>query len=200
MLGMLWPSRSAIRPVEAHAVVGRDAVERAESALDDEDTVLDHRLDRAREEFERDQPELARFLERELDGVLDETAQALGDFLVVAVARAFREAFGPRAGRVDEGTLHAVKTTFEWDEELRRGAADELLESDDVVAIGQPHLVAFVREQLDAALEPDEDGAPADVDLDAVAVVYRAMLIAILGLGQVVAPPRGMVSPLRGLA
>jgi len=84
-----------------------------------------------------------------------------------------------------------VLATFEWDEELRRGDADEVLESDDLVAIGQPHLMAFVREQLEAALEPDEDGDPAEVDLDAVAGVYRAVLIEILALGQTLTSPKG---------
>jgi thiol-disulfide isomerase/thioredoxin len=76
----------------------------------------------------------------------------------------------------------------------------ELLESDDVVAMGQPHLVGFVREQVEAALEPDEDGDAADVDLDAVSAVYRAVLVEILALGQAVAPPRGVTSPQKFLA
>ena len=75
-----------------------------------------------------------------------------------------------------------------------------MLESDDVVAMGQPHLVSFVRDQVEAALEPDEDGEAADVDLDAVSAVYRAVLVEILALGQAVSPPRGVTVTQRFLA
>jgi hypothetical protein len=125
---------------------------------------------------------------------------ALGQYLSVICWRSFVDGFGQRLAAVDEGSLSTVAATFDFDEEIRRGAADELLESDDVVAMGQPHLVGFVREQVEAALEPDEDGDAADVDLDAVSAVYRAVLVEILALGQAVSPPRGVTSPQKFLA
>ena len=48
-----------------------------------------------------------------------------------------------------------------------------------------------VRVIVDEVGEPDEDGDPAEVDLDAVAGVYRAVLIEILALGQVLSSPKG---------
>lgn len=190
---MMWPARSAIRPVPPHALVSRDAVDSVEAELEDADD-LETRIAQSFRELDTAQPSLSKFLRAELDGVTDDTASALGQFLGVAVHRAFVEAFGARLRPVDENSLHSTRATFEWDEELRRGAADEMLESDDLVAIGQPHVMAFVREQLDAALEPDEDGDAPDVDLDAVSAVYRTILIEILALGQAVTPPRGVVS------
>jgi len=186
----MWPARSAIRPVPAHAVVPRDAIDAVESELDEADD-LDARIHVALRELDLAQPTLAAWLRGELDGVTDDTAVALGQFLGVAVHRAFLEAFGQRLRRVEEGGLASTRATFDYDEELWRGAVDELLESDDLVAIGQPHLMAFVREQVEVSLEPDEDGDPPDVDLEAVAVIYKVILIEILALGQVVAPPRG---------
>jgi hypothetical protein len=190
---MMWPARSAIRPVPPHAVVSREVIDGVEADLDEADD-LEARVEQAFREIDATQPTLSHFLHAELDGVTDDTAGALGQFLGVAVHRAFVDAFGQRLRRVEEGALASTRATFDWDEELRRGAADEMLESDDLVAIGQPHLVSFVREQIDSALEPDEDGDAPDVDLDAVGLVYRTILIEILALGQAVTPPRGTLS------
>ena len=187
---MLWPARSAIRPVGPWALVPPDAVASAESEVSD-DGDLEAQVMDAFAALERAQPTLGRWLRGVVEPVRDDTAQALGYFLAIVVHRAFATAFGARVRRVDDDALATVQATFEWDEELRRGDADEVLESDDLVAIGQPHLMGFVRAQLEAALEPDEDGDPADVDLDAVANVYRAVLIEILALGHGVASPRG---------
>ena len=187
---MMWPARSAIRPVPAHAVVPRDAVDAVEADLEESDD-LEARIVQAFRELDVSQASLSKFLRAELEAVTDDTASALGQFLGVAVHQAFVEAFGARMRPLDENSLASTRATFDWDEELRRGAADEMLESDDLVAIGQPHLMAFVREQLDAALEPDEDGDAPDVDLDAVSTVYRTVLIEILALGHAVTPPRG---------
>ncbi len=187
---MMWPARSAIRPVPAHAVVPRDAVDAVEADLEESDD-LEARIVQAFRELDVSQPALSKFLRAELEAVTDDTASALGQFLGVAVHQSFVEAFGARMRPLDENALASTRATFDWDEELRRGAADEMLESDDLVAIGQPHLMAFVREQLDAALEPDEDGDAPDVDLDAVSTVYRTVLIEILALGHAVTPPRG---------
>ncbi len=191
---MMWPARSAIRPVPSHAVVPREAVDAVEADLDENDDLEGH-IAQSFRELDTTQPALSTFLRNDLDAVTDDTASALGQFLGVGVYRAFVEAFGARLRSVDEGALSSTRATFEWDEELRRGAADELLESDDLVAIGQPHVMTFVREQLDAALEPDEDGDAPDVDLDAVAAVYRTILIEILALGQAVSSPRGTTAP-----
>lgn len=187
---MMWPARSAIRPVPGHAQVSRESIDAAEGELSDKGD-LEAQVTQGLRELARHQPHLARWLDHALDGVRDETAAALGQYLSVICWRSFAEGFGQRLARVDEVTLAAVAATFDCDEELRRGDADEVLESDDVVAIGQPHLVAFVREQIDAALEPDEDGEAADVDLDAVSTVYRAVLVSVLALGQSVTAPRG---------
>ncbi len=188
----MWPARAAIRPVAPHAVVSREAVQSAEEALSDRGD-LEVQIERGMTAMAEAQPGLAAYLLREVDGLHDDTAEALGSFLGVVLWRSFQEAFGARMRPVPAEHVAAVQAMFEYDEELRRGDAAEVLESDDLVAIGQPHLVAFVREQIDAALEPDEDGESADVDLDDIATVYRALLIAILALGQGVTPPKGAV-------
>lgn len=186
----MWPARAALRPVPPFAVVSAEIIESVENELTDARD-LESRIEASFQDLVIAQPSLFVFLSGELDGLSDETAQALVQFLGVTVLRAFQLAFGQRLRTLDDNALSTAKALYDWDEELRRGAADEALESDDVVAIGQPSLVSFVREQLHAALEPDEDGEPADVDLDAIASVYRAALIEIIALGQSVASPRG---------
>jgi hypothetical protein len=187
---MMWPARAAIRPVPPHAVVPRGAIDEVEhefsSAAD-----LEGQVDRAFNAMDDQQPAIARFVAREVDRVADETAQALGHFLGVAVHAAFVAAFGPRVRAVDEGAVELVRASLEYDEELRRASPDETLESDDVVAIAQPHLVGFVRQQLDAALDVDDEGEPPDVDLEAVAGVYHAILVEIMALSGAIEPPGG---------
>ncbi|MEI8259758.1 MAG: hypothetical protein WCJ30_29180, partial [Deltaproteobacteria bacterium] len=154
---------------------------------------LEHRIDRAFVDLDARQPALAEYLSEQIDAITDETAQALGHFLGVAVHEAFSGAFGKRLSCVDEASVAVARGSLEADEELRRGSPDEVLESDDVVAISQPHMLAFVREQLDAVLEPDEDGDASDVDLESVHRVYRAVLIEIIALSQAVEAPAGHV-------
>jgi hypothetical protein len=193
MKSLMWPARAAIRPVPSHAIVSPNAVEEVATEFSRVEN-LESRVDRAFLELDAQQPAVARYLAREVDRVTDETAQALGHFLGVAVHSAFVSAFGARLRSVDDHVLDTAVASMEWDEELRRGAPDEVLVSDDVVAIGQPHVVAFVREQLEAALEADENGDPPDVDLEAVAAVYRAVLVEITAFSQAVSPPRGVAT------
>lgn len=194
-----WPARAAIRAVPPHAVVSQRSVEAVEAVFTDADD-LEERVDQAFTRIDQRQPALARYLARTLDGIHDDTAQALGHYLGVAVHEAFRHSFGDRIGALDESSFEVARGSLEVDEDLRKGSPDESLESDDVVALGQPHLVAFLRAQIEAALEPDEDGVPADADLDAVHFVYRAMLVVVLALSHAVAPPAGVPVARRMLA
>ncbi len=193
---MLWPARSALSPVPQWAVVGTDAIDMAEASIGDQGD-LDAELERAHEELVMMQPGLTLWLHADLHEVRDETAEALGRLLLVLVYRSFVSAFGQRLHEVDEATLVTARATFEYDEEHRRGSPVEVLETDDMVAMGQPHLVAFVREQVEAATEADEDGDFGDIDLDDVAAVYRAVLLEVIALGQAVDPPRGTLVPER---
>jgi hypothetical protein len=195
---MNWHSRAAVRSVPAHAVVAAHVVARVESGFTDADD-LEARVDRAFATLDQRQPTVARFVDRAVDAVSDETAQALGHFLGVAMFEAFDAAFGTRVGPVDEAALEVARGSLEVDEDMRRASPDEVLETDDLVAIGQPHLMAFVRRQLEAALESDEDGEPADVDLEAINAVYRAVLVVIVAFSQAVAAPAGARAPRGGM-
>lgn len=190
---MMWLARAALRPVPPHAVVSQDVIDEIEGDFSGADD-LEGRVDRAFGDLDDRQPAVARFVATEVDAVADETAQALGHFLGVAVHEAFGTAFGGRLKKVDEQALEVARASFECDEDLRKSSPDEALESDDVVAIAQPHLVGFVRQQLEAALEPDEDGEPPDVDLEDVARIYRAVLVEILAFSAAVSPPSGVVT------
>ena len=69
-------------------------------------------------------------------------------------------------------------------------AADpaEVVDSDDVVAMEQPHLLHFVHEHVDAALEAHAD----EVDVDDVHAIYRVVLVEILALSYAVKPPKNV--------
>lgn len=188
---MKWSARSALPPVPSHAVVQRAAVDAAERSFTDTDD-LETSIDEAFSRFDDEQPALAAFLVAEFEAQRDETAQALGYFLSVCVHEAFRRAFGERLAQADAETVELTKASLELDETMRREDAKEPFESDDVVAMQQPHVMAFVREQVDSVLSPDDvQDVERDVDVDCVSSVYHALLVSILALSRAVRPARG---------
>jgi hypothetical protein len=166
--------------------VGEEAVERVEARLGDEETLAEA-LDEGFRDLDRLQPALAALLAQEVASRRDELAQSLGYFLFVAVFLAFREAFPSRLGQVDGDAVAAAVGSLEADEALRADDPDEVIDSDDVVAMGQPAVLRFVQEHLQEALDVLEDEA----DLDALDDVYRAILVEVIALSHAVAPPAG---------
>jgi hypothetical protein len=185
----MWVRGAAIRPVPAFAVVGRAVIDGVERALSQEGDAADRELARWFERFEKTQPEIARRANELLSRPLDETALALGYFLTVAVWLAFDRSFHGRLEEVSAEALSAAEAALALEEELRAAHTDEPLELDDVMAIEQPSVVAFVHEHVDAALEgPAEDG---EVDVDDVDLVYKLVLLETLALSHAVAAPQG---------
>ncbi len=212
----VWARAAAIRPVPAFAVVGERALRSIEDELAEDDDTADvlprtenaaraSAMDRAFTRFEETQPEVAARIQEVLDRPLDETALALGYFLSVAVWLAFDRAFGTRLCEVTRDAWHATVDALTLEEDLRRKNADEPLDLDDVLALEQPDLVAFVHDHIEAALETerlceDADEArdatvPRDVDVDDVHVVYRTILLETLALSHAVAPGPDEASP-----
>lgn len=193
----MWVRGAAIRPVPPHAVVGRNVLDLVEEELAD-GAVAKSELDDAFERFERTQPALAQQAADILARPLDETALALGYFLTIAVWLAFERAFGERLAEVSEEARAAADAALELEEQLRASHSNEPLELEDVMAIEQPGILAFVNEHVDAALEP-QDSDMRDVDVDDVHVVYRNVLVQTLALSHAVSstagsPPREMLA------
>jgi hypothetical protein len=88
---------------------------------------------------------------------------------------------------VDEISLQLAIDTLSADEELRANDPTEVLESDDVVAMGQPIVLNYVQHHFDEALAQADD----DVDLEAFDVVYRAILVEVIALSHAVRSPGG---------
>lgn len=190
----MWVRGAAIRPVPQHAVVAREILERVEDELANNGLGAKTELDDAFERFERTQPALAQQAAEILARPLDETALALGYFLTIAVWLAFERAFGARLAEVSEDERAAADAALELEEELRASHTDEPLELEDVMAIEQPGILAFVNEHVDAALEPLDEGngtPPREVDVDDVHVVYRNVLVQTLALSHAVKSTQG---------
>jgi hypothetical protein len=181
--------RAAIRPVAPHAVVDDASVGRVEASLDP-GADLEAALDRGYRELDRTQPTLAHFVSEAIATREDDVAQSLGYFLAVAVYLLFREAFPTRLGEIDADALSAAIDALQTDEELRAETADEVLESDDVIAMGQPAVLDFVQHHLREAVEV----AGARADLAQLDDVYRLVLIEVIALSQCVTPPDGEAS------
>lgn len=190
----MWARGAAIRPVPAWAIVPREAFTRVETQLssveETEETDGENgQMHRDFARFEETQPALAAYASEVLGRPLDETALALGYFLTLAVWLGFEMAFKGRLGTVDESHLAATRTALAVEEELRASHAEEPLDLEDVVALEQPHALAFMNEHLEAALETTSVAEDREVDLDDVHVVYRMVVVAVLALSHAVTGP-----------
>ena len=144
----------------------------------------------AREGFERmglEQRALAQYLSARLSQPLDEAALGLGRMLGVAVFLAFESSSEARLSCLSDDEVAAADAAFGADEELRRSDPMDALDSEDIVAIEQPALVAFVNEQIGLTLERHAGS----IDVDHVAAVFRVILVEILALSHAVPPPPG---------
>jgi len=185
--------KAALRPVPSWAVVDAHFIEAVELSLESEDVELQDALDRGYREIDAKQPALAAFAAAELSETEDELAQSLGYFLIVTVFLAFQEAFPRRMGAVAEAELNIAGEMLAVDEALRAEDPSEIMDSDDVVAMGQPGILSYVQHHVAEALEQG-DG---EVDLEQLDRVYRAVLVEVIALGQGVISPSGGVGPSR---
>lgn len=179
--------KAALRPVPRHAVVDEHFVQLVEAQLDAHEDDLQGVLDRGYAELDRRQPALSDWLAEQLAHGNDELVQSLGYFLVITVYMAFREAFPTRLEEVDERSLQLALETLSVDEELRANDPTETLDSDDVVAMGQPAVLDFVQHHVEEAIEQAEG----EVALDELDHVYRALLVEVIALSHAVSGPRG---------
>lgn len=182
----MWVRSSAIRPVPAYAKVSEAALESVRQALAEDEEDAREQLDEAFERFEREQPCLAAHIGDILAETSEETALALGYFLVLTVWLAFDQAHGAQMEEVTAEAISATQELLELDEELRDSGPDEPLASDDIIAMEQPALIGFVHENLEAAAESHEGLEEEDLDK-----IYRVVLVQILVLSYAVTKPAG---------
>ncbi|WP_044244162.1 hypothetical protein [Chondromyces apiculatus] len=182
----MWVRRAAIRPVPSYALVPGRVLEQIEEQLAEDDDDSRQKLDDAFTRFERTQPALAERISTVLSRPLDETALALGYFLTLAIWLAFDETFSKDLQEVTETGLSSVEEALALDEQIRLSDPAEAVDSDDVIAMEQPDVLAFVQEHLDAALEANAN----DVDVDDVHEIYRVVLIEVLALSYAVRAPQ----------
>lgn len=147
-------------------------------------------LDQAFEQFEKSQPALATYIGEQLSDPLDDTALALGYFLALAIWMAFERTHGSELGTVSDEELTTARELLDLDESLRRGDPNEMMDSDDIIAIEQPALLSFVNRHLEATLQAHADS----IDVDDVAQIYRAVLIEVLALSYAVTKPAGLLA------
>jgi hypothetical protein len=171
--------------VAPYARVSERAIRDVERALGEDSEKARDRLDTAFVRFEATQSAIADRVASALGKPIDETAMALGYFLTLAVWLAFDHCFEGQIDQVAVEQLSAVEQSLSLDEELRRVDPAEAVDSDDVIAMEQPHLLAFVHEHVDNAL----GAGTHDIDVDVVHSIYRVVLIEVLALSYAVRPP-----------
>jgi hypothetical protein len=183
----VWVRSAAIRPIPGYAQLAPAVLSEVEEWIGRDEAVTEARLNEVFERFEVEQPVLAEHVGTSLGRLRDDMALALGYFLTLVVWLSFDRAFGSRVGRLDELSLRSVEEAFSLDEELRGADPAEAVESDDVVAMEQPHVLQFINDHIDAALDAPEG----PIDVDAVHRVYRLVLVEVLALSYAVVPPAG---------
>jgi hypothetical protein len=182
----VWVRSAAIRPIPPYAEISPRSLTDAEDWLaHDDDDGAEARMSQAYERFEDSQGPLGDYVGETLARTNDEVALALGYFLSLVIWMAFDNTFAGGLSRVSETELTGVIESLALDEELRIADSTESVDSDDVVGMEQPHVIQFVQEHLDAALEAHA----VEADVDAVGVVYRMLLIEVLALSYSVRPP-----------
>ena len=182
----MWVRSAAIRPVPPFARIAEIVVEGVRDGFVDDDEARE-RLDTAFDEFERSQPALSAKVGEMLGRPMDDTALALGYFLVLATWLIFSEAHAERLTEVTDDVLRATEESLDLDEQLRISDPTEALESEDVIAMQQPAVLEFIHEHVDATLEAHAE----DVEVDDVHAVYRMVLIEVLALSYSVRAPEG---------
>jgi len=143
-----------------------------------------------------EQRPLAEYLMERLPHSFDEVALDLGRMLSVAVFMAFEALPTGVLRSASADAVASADAALGADEELRRADPVDALDSEDIVAIEQPALVAFVNRQIGLALEKHAES----VDVDDVASVFRSILVEILVLSQAVAPPDGVAPAVEPMA
>jgi hypothetical protein len=186
----MWVRRSAILPVPQYAKVPESAVDAVHEGLADNEEEARSQLDQAFEQFEKNQPALATYIGEQLSDPLDDTALALGYFLALAIWMAFERTHGSELGSVSDEELNTARELLDLDESLRRGDPNEMMDSDDIIAMEQPALLSFVNRHLEATLQAHAD----NIDVDDVAQIYRAVLIEVLALSYAVSRPAGLIA------
>ncbi len=183
----MWVRRSAIRPVPRYARVPASAVAATRATLLGADERTRRLTSEGFERFTAEQRALSEYMANKLSSSLDAPALELGQMLAIAVFMAFEEFPGAALEQLSADAVAAQDSALGADEELRRVDALDALDSEDIVAIEQPALVAFVNEHIGLTLEKHADS----IDVDDVALVFRAILVEILALSHAVAPPSG---------
>jgi hypothetical protein len=181
----MWVRSAAIRPVPSYAQLSEAALGRVEDHLSGDEEATERRLNEMFEAFEQEQPELSEHVGAVLSRSYDELAVALGYFLCLAVWQGFRAEFGSKLRPIDALAIRSVEEALALDEQLRGEDPLEALDSDDVIAMEQPHVLNFVHEHIDAALEVHATS----VDVDDVHAIYKLLLVEVLALSYAVAPP-----------
>ncbi|RLB52868.1 MAG: hypothetical protein DRI90_21725 [Deltaproteobacteria bacterium] len=181
----MWVRSAAIRPVPAYAQLPPEVFAEVEQWLGSDEAAAEQRLHEAFERFESEQAVLADRIGSALARTSDEVAIALGYFLALAIWLAFAQHRDGTLRTITETAVTSVEEALALDEELRGADPAEGVDSDDVVAMEQPHVLNFVNEHVEAALEVHVG----EVDVEAVHAMYRLILVEVLALSYAVPPP-----------
>src|SRR5690606_26596065 len=105
----------------------------------------------------------------------------------MAIWLAFERTHGDAVDLVSAEAIGAAQQSLELDEELRRADATEALDSEDVISMEQPALMAFVHDNVNSSIAADER----DMDMAHLDTIYRIVLVELLSLSYAITQPAG---------
>lgn len=140
------------------------------------------------------QPALSAYLQSEAPLALQAQALEFGKELGVGVFLMFEAAHGGALETLTEQSIAASEAELRADEELRVAEPKDPLDSEDILAVEQAHLMAHLNTRLSETLAFHADA----IDVDHVGQVYRSLVVAILALSKAVVAPRGYSPPREG--
>ncbi len=181
----MWVRRAAIRPIPTFAQIPEHVLHHFEDLLVENYPDTREFVDQSFSKLEGNQPALFEYVMKILNRDLDQFALALGYFLSLATWFSFDHLFGDTLCAITPMELAGVRESLQLDEQLRLADPLESLDTDDVIAIEQPHLLHFIQEHLSALMENSTD----EMDLDHVHEIYQMILTEVLALSYAIKPP-----------
>ena len=173
----------ALPRLPENARVQADALHAVLQSMSTDETTLQRTLDDGYRLMEMRHAPLAEALALELSEVDDRGLQSVTYYLAVTIYLSFVESFGSRLLPISEQQIGELAGQLVADGELRNLGHCGDSYSEDLVAMAQPHLCRFAREEADRADEVRPKGGSDD---ESHAVPFGALLLEIIALSLAV--------------
>lgn len=168
----------ALPRLPAYTRITHEHLEQVLRRMSTDEAELQQTLDAGFRRMEVSHPALAEYLSLELSEVNNRAAQGLTYFLAITQYLCFETAFGKRLGPITQADVRRLANCLLVDGELRNQGVCGDSYSEDLIALAQPELCAYLRDEIS---QGETDGGESPVP-------YAALLLTLIALSQSVEP------------